>query len=91
MMDPSAKPTTLDSDSHPVKLTGTTGPESLTEGYGDNAASSRTLGGDIDFFSTIGTERKRNKPSESSAVGCFFAMDRYQVLIDCSLGFLRGN
>ena len=35
--------------------------ESLTEGYGDAAVSSRSMGGGVDFFSSLGTERKRKE------------------------------
>jgi hypothetical protein len=33
--------------------------ESLTEGYGEPSTSARTLGGGIDFFSSLGKERER--------------------------------
>ena len=33
--------------------------ESLTEDYGEQANGSRTLGGGIDFFSSLGKERER--------------------------------
>jgi hypothetical protein len=37
--------------------------ESLTEGYGEPSTSARTLGGGIDFFSSLGKEReKKPKP-----------------------------
>ncbi|KLO17276.1 hypothetical protein SCHPADRAFT_821751 [Schizopora paradoxa] len=35
--------------------------ESLTEGYGDQAVNSRSVGGGVDFFSSLGTERKRKE------------------------------
>ncbi|KAF8500903.1 CwfJ C-terminus 1-domain-containing protein-like protein [Russula emetica] len=35
------------------------GDESLTDGYGELSASSRDLGGGIDFFSSIGKEKER--------------------------------
>lgn len=37
--------------------------QSMTEDYGDAEAGRRTLGGGIDFFSSLGTERKK-KPKE---------------------------
>ncbi|KAH9969691.1 CwfJ C-terminus 1-domain-containing protein-like protein [Russula dissimulans] len=33
--------------------------ESLTDGYGEPSTSSRTLGGGVDFFSSLGKERER--------------------------------
>lgn len=36
---------------------------SLTEDYGELGGSKRTLGGGVDFFSSLGTERKK-KPKE---------------------------
>ncbi|KAJ8080393.1 Pre-mRNA-splicing factor cwf19 [Marasmius tenuissimus] len=33
--------------------------DSLTEGYGETSKGSRTLGGDVDFFSSMGTERQK--------------------------------
>ncbi|KAK8861747.1 hypothetical protein IAR55_002570 [Kwoniella newhampshirensis] len=36
----------------------------MTEGYGDEQVSNRNLGGGMDFFSSMGTERKRKDPNE---------------------------
>ncbi|KZV61507.1 hypothetical protein PENSPDRAFT_592720 [Peniophora sp. CONT] len=36
--------------------------ESLTDGYGDAPGSSRNLGGGVDFFSSLGTERVKKPP-----------------------------
>jgi hypothetical protein len=44
------------------------GGSGLTEGYGDEEGSNRTLGGGVDFFSSLGTERKKEvkeKPDPS--------------------------
>ena len=38
--------------------------QSLTEDYGDIESDKRTLGGGVDFFSSLGTERKK-KPREN--------------------------
>lgn len=35
--------------------------QDLTEDYGDNAGDKRTLGGGVDFFSSLGTERKKKQ------------------------------
>ena len=35
------------------------GNESLTEGYGEQSAGARALGGGVDFFSSLGKERER--------------------------------
>lgn len=37
---------------------------SLTEDYGEPTADTRTLGGGVDFFSSLGTERKKNRPEK---------------------------
>ena len=46
------------------KLMMPTGNESLTEDYGDPVENGRTMGGGVDFFSGLGTERKK-KPKEN--------------------------
>lgn len=38
--------------------------DSLTDGYGEPSGSGRTFGGAVDFFSSLGTEKKRNKPEK---------------------------
>jgi hypothetical protein len=35
------------------------GDESLTDGYGEPSTSARTLGGGVDFFSSLGKEKER--------------------------------
>jgi hypothetical protein len=35
------------------------GDESLTDGYGEPSTSTRTLGGGVDFFSSLGKEKER--------------------------------
>ena len=45
-------------------LDDTTGSESLTEGYGEPVQNSRTLGGGVDFFSSLGTEKKKKQQEE---------------------------
>lgn len=58
MLTPTAAPTM------PVESRNHTQVEdvSMTEDYGEPAESKRTLGGGVDFFSTIGTEIKK-KPN----------------------------
>ena len=41
-----------------------TGNESLTEDYGEPVQNARTMGGSVDFFSGLGTERKRKQKEE---------------------------
>ncbi|KAI5896716.1 uncharacterized protein SCHCODRAFT_02615633 [Schizophyllum commune H4-8] len=36
--------------------------DSLTDGYGEPSGSSRTLGGGVDFFSSLGTEHRKKPP-----------------------------
>jgi hypothetical protein len=38
--------------------------DSFTEGYGEAEGDGRTLTGEIDFFSNLGTERKRKQPKD---------------------------
>ena len=34
----------------------------MTDGYGEDESSNRTLGGGVDFFSALGTEHQRKDP-----------------------------
>ena len=36
----------------------------MTDGYGDEEPSNRTLGGGVDFFSALGSEHRRKDPNE---------------------------
>ena len=56
MLEPSTSSVTPPMMSHP-QLEG--GDESLTDGYGEPSASARTLGGGVDFFSSLGKEKER--------------------------------
>ncbi|KXN88124.1 Pre-mRNA-splicing factor cwf19 [Leucoagaricus sp. SymC.cos] len=38
--------------------------KSLTEGYGEPSSNARTMGGGVDFFSSLGTEHKKKKPEK---------------------------
>jgi hypothetical protein len=38
--------------------------DSLTEGYGENTASGRTLSGGVDFFSSLGTEHRKRETKD---------------------------
>ena len=38
--------------------------DSFTEGYGEAEGDDRTLTGEVDFFSNLGTERKRKQPKD---------------------------
>ena len=38
--------------------------DSFTEGYGEAEGNGRTLTGEVDFFSNLGTERKRKQPKD---------------------------
>lgn len=44
---------------------GETGGDDLTDGYGEGSGGGRTLGGGVDFFGSLGTERKRKDPNEN--------------------------
>lgn len=51
--------------------------ESLTEGYGEPSIGARTLGGGIDFFSSLGKERERKPkpdlPNPDKVIPNFYA------------------
>ena len=49
----------LPSDSRPRNHELLNDDESFTEEYGEMSGGSRTLGGGVDFFSSLGTERKK--------------------------------
>lgn len=38
--------------------------DDLTDGYGEGSGGGRTPGGGVDFFGSLGTERKRKDPNE---------------------------
>jgi hypothetical protein len=58
---PAAPPIPVDTSRLHVQLVD----ESLTESYGEPSDSARTLGGGVDFFSTLGTEvKKKQKPDQ---------------------------
>jgi hypothetical protein len=56
MLEPSTSSTTPPLMSRPQPEGGD---ETLTDGYGEPSTSSRTLGGGVDFFSSLGKERER--------------------------------
>ena len=39
--------------------------DDLTDGYGEGSGGARNLGGGVDFFGSLGTERKRKDPNEN--------------------------
>lgn len=47
------------SSSRPLAQQFPTGDDSYTDGYAESSVSGRTLGGAVDFFSSLGTEKKR--------------------------------
>ncbi|KAH7890545.1 CwfJ C-terminus 1-domain-containing protein-like protein [Phlebopus sp. FC_14] len=68
MLLPPSGTSEASSSSRPLARQLPTGDESLTEGYGEPAASGRTLGGGVDFFSSLGTERQRKpRPDKPDA------------------------
>ena len=44
------------------------GDESLTEDYGEPSTAARTTAGGVDFFSSLGTERKKKPPPKLEEV-----------------------
>jgi hypothetical protein len=51
----------------------------MTEGYGDEEPSNRTLGGGVDFFSSLGTEHKRKDPDEGKSDPSKPVVDRREL------------
>ncbi|KAI0057848.1 hypothetical protein BV25DRAFT_1841423 [Artomyces pyxidatus] len=58
MLDPSTATTSAPRAALPA------GDEGLTEGYGESSQGARTLGGGVDFFSSLGTERQKKPRPE---------------------------
>lgn len=58
---------------------------SFTEDYGESVENGRTLGGGVDFFSSLGTERKKSRPEkpDPSKVLCYLIcfIERQRILI----------
>ena len=51
----------------------------MTDGYGDEEESNRTLSGGVDFFSALGTEHKRKDPNEGKADPSKPVIDRREL------------
>jgi hypothetical protein len=51
----------------------------MTDGYGDNQDSNRTLASGVDFFSDLGTEHKRKDPSENRPDPSKLVIDRREL------------
>lgn len=60
MLLPPSIPSTLPSG--PVSQPSTSGDKSLIEDYGESLSNTRTMSGGDDFFSSLGTAHKKNKP-----------------------------
>lgn len=62
------------SSSRPLAQQFPTGDDSYTDGYTESSVSGRTLGGAVDFFSSLGTEKKRkpqpDKPDPDKVFQC---------------------
>lgn len=62
---------------------------SLTEEYGDLEQSKRTLGGGVDFFSSLGTEHKKKrpeKPDPNKVRVYYFWVGLNEVQVEYNLG-----
>ena len=66
MLDPGpiASSSTVPRTTRDIPHSAGTSSQSMTEGYGEEASSNRTVGGQVDFFSSLGTEHKRKDPNE---------------------------
>ncbi|KAH0586099.1 hypothetical protein H2248_007370 [Termitomyces sp. 'cryptogamus'] len=58
MLLPSVAPTLPAEDQRKAE----TGGVSMTDGYGESSRGQRTLGGSVDFFSSLGTDIKKKRP-----------------------------
>ncbi|KAG6903266.1 hypothetical protein C0995_000161 [Termitomyces sp. Mi166 len=61
MLLPPTSPT-LPAEERPKAETGKVGDVSMTDGYGEPSGGQRTLGGGVDFFSSLGTDVKKKRP-----------------------------
>lgn len=52
-------------DGIPTREAPTVTGDDLTDGYGEGSGGGRNLGGGVDFFGSLGTERKRKDPNEN--------------------------
>jgi hypothetical protein len=52
-------------DGIPTREAPTATGDDITEGYGEGSGGGRNLGGGVDFFGSLGTERKRKDPDEN--------------------------
>ncbi|KAJ9116583.1 hypothetical protein QFC20_000515 [Naganishia adeliensis] len=69
--------TTFGRDDAIVK--GGTGGDDLTDGYGEGSGGGRTLGGGVDFFGSLGTERKRKDPNENKPDPNKLVISKYEL------------
>ena len=60
MLEPTDAQVTVPTDRGNAKIP--PADEMMTDGYGDAPSNSRTLGGGVDFFSSLGTERVKKPP-----------------------------
>ena len=66
LLDDSSTLIPLESSAAPKRTVLNLNDESLTEDYGDTPQDRRSLGGGVDFFSSLGTEHKKKKKPEPS-------------------------
>lgn len=70
------------------------GDDALTEGYGDIPPSTRNLGGSVDFFSTLGSERQKKPQNErpNPDKACrIISLFRHLLTISLSFKSVLGN
>lgn len=65
MLEPQSSIVTIPTEQSRIQLAA--GEDSLTEDYGEPSQNTRTMGGSVDFFSSLGTERVKkplpNRPN----------------------------
>lgn len=71
------------------------GDEPMTEDYGEPSQHTRNMSGNVDFFSSLGTERKKkpppDRPDPEKACRYIVCLTVQCLLIVCSLKLATGS
>ena len=69
-------------DTRPRRALPTGEDDDPMDGYGDAAGDSRTLGGGVDFFSSLGTKRKKTRPDKPDPEKVTLCFVQRRAIID---------
>lgn len=75
----------LPSDSRPRNRELLNDDESFTEDYGEMSGGSRALGGGVDFFSSLGTERKKARPDKPDPEKVPSLLPNFSLTLMCDI------